>query len=153
MNTAVTIRDENTAQTNSADTIFGDIMVGIVIACHLDMAGNILETASFMLGERPQQVNAFSVELGMEKEEMLLGLSLATGEVDQGDGVLVLTDIVGGTPAMLANELLEKRHIEVVSGVNLPMVLAVVNYRDGMTLKRLAKMAVKAGKESIFAIR
>ena len=128
-------------------------MVGIVIACHLDMAKNIFETASFMLGETPEQVNTFSVELNMEKEEMLLGLSLATGEVDQGDGVLVLTDIVGGTPAMLANELLEKRHIEVVSGVNLPMVLAVVNYRDGMTLKRLAKMAVKAGKESIFAIR
>ena len=128
-------------------------MVGIVIACHLDMAKNILETASFMLGETPPQVNAFSVELGMEKEEMLLGLSLATGEVDQGDGVLVLTDIVGGTPAMLAHELLGKRHIEVVSGVNLPMVLAVINYRDGMTLKRLAKMAVKAGKESIFALK
>jgi mannose/fructose-specific phosphotransferase system component IIA len=128
-------------------------MVGIVIACHLDMAKNILDTASYMLGATPEQVNAFSVELGMEKEEMLLGLSLATGEVDQGDGVLVLTDIVGGTPAMLAHELLGKRHIEVVSGVNLPMVLAVVSYRDGMSLKRLAKMAIKAGKESIFALK
>ena len=128
-------------------------MIGIVIACHMEMADHLLETVSYVLGGRPEKVLAFSVELEADIEKMKLDLTLAIGEVDSGDGVLVLTDIIGGTPSALAKKFMQEKNIEVVTGVNLPMVLAAVNYRDGMSLARLSKMAVKAGKESIFSLK
>ena len=128
-------------------------MIGIVIACHKEMSENLLNTVSYIMGSEPERVLAFSADLGMEKEGLKLKLSLAIGEVDSGDGVLVLTDIVGGTPSTLAEEFLPRKRIEVVTGVNLPMVLAAFNYREEMKLKRLSKMVMKTGKGSIFSLR
>lgn len=128
-------------------------MIGIAIIGHTDMAENILDTVSHIIGERPRQVVAFSTGLGVEKEEIKLGLTLAIGEVDSGDGVLILTDISGGTPASLLDEYLDKKKIEVITGMNLPMALGAVLSRETMTLRRLAKMAVKAGKASIFSLK
>ncbi|MBN2224699.1 MAG: PTS mannose transporter subunit IIC [Deltaproteobacteria bacterium] len=128
-------------------------MIGIVIASHTDMAENILDTVEHIIGERPPKVVTFSTGLGVEKEEIKLGLSLAIGEVDSGDGVLVLTDISGGTPSVLLAEYPDEKKIEVITGVNLPMALEAVVSREGKTLKRLAKMAVKAGKVSIFSLK
>jgi PTS system mannose-specific IIA component len=128
-------------------------MVGIVIASHTSMAENILDTVAHIIGERPRQVVAFTTGLGAEREEMKLDLTLAIGEVDSGDGVLILTDISGGTPSALVSEYLTQKKIEVITGVNLPMALGAVLSREGMTLKRVAKMAVKAGKGSIFSLK
>jgi PTS system mannose-specific IIA component len=128
-------------------------MIGIVIASHTDMAENILDTVSHIIGERPRQVVAFSTGLGVEQEEIRLGLALAIGEVDSGQGVLILTDISGGTPSALAAEHLAKKRIEVITGVNLPMVMGAVLSREEMTLKRLAKAVLRAGKGSIFSLR
>jgi mannose/fructose/sorbose-specific phosphotransferase system IIA component len=127
-------------------------MIGIVIACHLDMAKNLLETVSYVFGETPKNTHAVSIELSTQNEELKLQLALAINEVDSGDGVIVLTDIIGGTPSVIAREFLSKKNVEVVTGVNLPMVLATVNYREEMSLKRLSKMAVKAGKASILSL-
>jgi len=128
-------------------------MIGIVIASHTDMAENILDTVEHIIGERPRQVVAFSTGLGVEKEEIKLGLTLAIGEVDSGDGVLILTDISGGTPSALAAEYLTEKKIEVLTGVNLPMAMGAIMSREGMTLRRLATAALRAGKGSIFSLR
>ena len=128
-------------------------MIGILIACHKDMSENLLDTASFIVGYTPEKVLAFSAQLGVDREKLRLELSLAIGELDSGSGVLVLTDIVGGTPASLADDLLSKKQIEVVTGVNLPMVIASINYREEMVLRRLSKRILKVGKRSIFSLR
>jgi PTS system mannose-specific IIA component len=128
-------------------------MIGIVIASHTDMAENILDTVSHIIGERPRQVVAFSTGLGVEQEEIRLGMALAIGEVDSGQGVLILTDISGGTPSALAAEHLAEKRIEVITGVNLPMVMGAIFSREEMTLKRLAKAVLRAGKGSIFSLR
>ncbi len=128
-------------------------MIGILIASHTNMAENILHTVAHITGERPRQVMAFSTGLGAEKEKMKMDLALAIGEVDSGQGVLILTDISGGTPSALASEYIGEKNIAVITGVNLPMALGAVVSREGMTLNRLAKVALKAGKGSIFFLK
>jgi PTS system mannose-specific IIA component len=128
-------------------------MIGILIATHTDMADNILDTVAHIVGRRPPQVMAFSTGLGAEEEKLRMDLALAIGEVDSGDGVLILTDIIGGTPSTLASQYLAEKNIEVITGVNLPMVLEAVVSREGNSLKQLARMALRAGKGSIFSLK
>lgn len=128
-------------------------MIGVLIACHKDMSENLLDTASFIIGQKPEKVATFSAELGYDTEKLKLELSLVIGELESGDGVLVLTDILGGTPTSLADDFLAQKNIEVITGVNLPMVIASINYRKEMSLKRLSKRIAKVGKRSIFSLR
>ena len=69
--------------------------------------------------------------------------------LDQGQGVLVLTDMFGGTPSNLALSFLQKNTVEIVTGLNLPMVIAIAQNREGHSLAEIADMAKTAGKRSI----
>jgi PTS system mannose-specific IIA component len=69
--------------------------------------------------------------------------------VDQGDGVIILTDMFGGTPSNLSLSFLKQDQIEVLTGVNLPMVIAIVQYRASLKLNELAEKAKEAGKTGI----
>ncbi len=70
-------------------------------------------------------------------------------ELDEGDGILVLTDMYGATPSNTLCRLLEPAHIEGVSGVNLPMLLKALNYRETLTLPQLVERIVEGGRNSI----
>jgi len=123
-------------------------MVGLVVATHGRLGEELLATAAAVCGPLPQAV-AVSVSSSQSPEEACRALSEAIGAVDAGEGVLVLTDMFGGTPANLALGLGDAR-IEVVTGVNLPMILKLSTARaQGAPLAATAEMLAAYGQKNI----
>ena len=123
-------------------------MVGLVVATHGHLGEELLRTAEGIVGALPLS-RAVSVSSGRPVEEARAELSEAIRAVDQGEGVLVLTDMFGGTPANLALTFLDGR-VEVLTGVNLPMVLKFAATRgDGLALPATAELLGGYGQKNI----
>jgi PTS system mannose-specific IIA component len=125
-------------------------MIGIVIVTHSQLGDALIEAAIFIIGKRPEALVSVSIDLN-ESTEVLRG-KIAKGikKVKSKDGVLILTDMFGGTPSNLSYSFLEEGQIEVISGVNLPILIQAANTREKK--KDLTKLAVKLekfGKKSI----
>ncbi len=123
-------------------------MVGLVVATHGKLAEEILRTAEGIVG-RLEQAEAVSVGAGSSMDEARTRLADALHRVDAGDGVIVLTDMFGGTPANLALTFLDEK-VEVVTGVNLPMLLKLATARaDGLALQAVAELLTSHGQKNI----
>ncbi|HEV8237825.1 MAG TPA: PTS sugar transporter subunit IIA [Thermoanaerobaculia bacterium] len=106
-------------------------MVQVLILSHGALAHALVDTAERIVG-RLADVQALSLDWDEPREELLVRLHDVIASIDEGDGVLILTDLFGDTPSNLALGLIEPGHVEVVTGVNLPMVLRLAcNPRDG----------------------
>jgi PTS system mannose-specific IIA component len=122
-------------------------MVGLVIATHGQLAAELLRTAEGIVGPVPGSA-AVSVDATTSVEEARARLAAAIQTVGaDGEGVLVLTDMFGGTPANLALTFLDER-IEVVTGVNLPMLMKLASSR-GQGLQAAAELATAQGQKNI----
>lgn len=115
-------------------------MIGVLIVAHGAFGEALIHSASHVLGKRPLRVRQVGVTVHDEPEAILPQAQGLVRELDDGDGVLVLTDIYGATPGNIALRLLEPGRIEGISGVNLPMLVRALTYRD----KGLAVMVEKA---------
>ena len=123
-------------------------MVGLVVATHGKLAEELLRTAEGIVG-RLEQCEAVTVVSSSSMEEARARLADAIHRVDAGDGVLVLTDMFGGTPANLALTFLDEK-VEVVTGVNLPMILKLATARaDGLALRAAAELVTAHGQKNI----
>jgi PTS system mannose-specific IIA component len=124
-------------------------MIGIVIVTHSQLGDALIEAAEFIIGNRPEALVSVSIDLN-ESAEVLRG-KIAAGikEVKSEDGVLILTDMFGGTPSNLSYSFLEEGKIEVISGVNLPILIQAANTRAKMDLTKLAVKLEAFGKKSI----
>jgi PTS system mannose-specific IIA component len=123
-------------------------MIGLVIATHGGLAEAILRTAEAIVGPL-ERCEAVSVGAGSSMEDARERLHAAIHRVDAGDGVLVLTDMFGGTPANLALTFLDEK-VEVVTGVNLPMILKLATARnDPGALAAAAEAAAAYGQKNI----
>jgi PTS system mannose-specific IIA component len=123
-------------------------MVGLVVATHGRLAEELLRTAEGVCGVL-EQSRAVSVGASMEMEDARSKLAEAIRTVDDGDGVLVLTDMFGGSPANLALTFLDEK-IEVVTGVNLPMLLKLSTCRaEGVALREAAQLLAAHGQKNI----
>ncbi len=123
-------------------------MIGLLIISHCDLGKEFLNAANFIVGQM-KAADAISITQTTESEELLKAISKKIKELNSGQGVLVLTDMFGGTPSNLSLSFLKKESVEVLTGVNLPMVVAVAQDRDHVTLSELGERAEKAGKRSI----
>ena len=103
--------------------------VGIIVVAHADYGSAMLRTAEFILGSL-SDCSSISVDVAQEVPETVRRLNDAADRLDKGAGVIVLTDMFGGTPTNLALSLLGSHHVEVVTGVNLPMLLKVFSCRE-----------------------
>jgi len=122
-------------------------MVGLVVATHGELAAELLRTAEGIVGPVALAA-AISVDARTSVEEARARLATAIHKVGaDGEGVLVLTDMFGGTPANLALTFLEEQ-IEVVTGVNLPMLLKLATSRAG-GLAAAAELATTQGQKNI----
>jgi len=121
-------------------------MVGVVIASHGRLAEELLNAAQAMVGPLPQ---VRTVSLNRITCKPTEELSTAIDAMDQGDGVLVLADLFGGSPSQAACGLLHDKRVEVVSGVNLPMVLKLATIRDGKSLGDLARLLTLYGQKNV----
>jgi mannose PTS system EIIA component len=105
-------------------------MIGILIVSHGAFGEALIHSASHVLGKRPAKVRQVGVTVHDEPDGVLPLAQELVRQLDDGDGVLVFTDIYGATPGNIALQLLEPGRVEGVSGVNLPMLIRALNYRD-----------------------
>ncbi len=124
-----------------------DAPVGVVIVTHTDYAEKLLKAAEMIIGP---QLNArtVAVDVGVDTAQTVKELEAAIKAVDQGGGAMILTDMFGGTPTNLALSLFGQHRIEVVTGVNLPMLIKILSTRT-KPLEQLAADAKSAGVQGI----
>jgi len=123
-------------------------MVGIVLVTHPHLGEEFIRSAEMICGKMPR-VLTISIDTRKEVEELRRGIAEAIKKVDEGDGVLILTDMFGGTPSNMSLAFLQEGRVEVLSGLNLPMMIKLSNCREGRSLKELAKMVKEAGQKNI----
>lgn len=125
-------------------------MVGIVIASHGHLAAELVATAREILGEF-SQVATCSVRPGSSSQQLRDDIRLAVQSVDAGEGVVVFADLIGGSPCMQSLSLCEAANLEVVTGVNLPMLMKALSLRasSGLGLRELAEQLAQYGQRNI----
>ncbi len=119
-------------------------MVGIVIVTHSQLGDALIDAAEFILGTRPD------INLKENVDKLRKKISKGIKEVDRNKGILILTDMFGGTPSNLSYSFLEEGKVEVISGVNLPILIKAVDFQNKeMDLCDLAEHLEAFGKKSI----
>jgi PTS system mannose-specific IIA component len=124
-------------------------MIGILIVTHERLGDAMIDAAEFILGDRPEKMEPVSINLNENPDKLRRKIKDAIKRVKDQEGVLIMTDMFGGTPSNLSYSFLEEGHIEVISGVNLPMIIKAANARDKMKLTELAENLEAFGKKSI----
>ena len=126
-------------------------MIGILIVAHDTLPDSFARAVTHVLGARPPQFETMSVRSTDDPLDLLPAARAALGRLDTGEGVLILTDIYGATPANLANKLLSPGRVEGVAGVNLPMLVRAFTYRTkGMDM--MIRKAIAGGCEGVVHI-
>ena len=127
-------------------------MIGIIVVGHGNLPDELLNTASLFCGNSDKVV-AVSFNPNQSCEELYENLKEAVERLGDGQGILILTDIEGGTPSNQALRLaMEVGNIEAVSGINLPMLLSVLLERDSFSLPELRSHAIDMGVVSIVSL-
>ncbi|MBI9085974.1 MAG: PTS fructose transporter subunit IIA [Desulfobacterales bacterium] len=124
-------------------------MTGIVIATHCQLGDALIEAAEFIIGSKPEAITSVSIDLKESAEKLRKKIQAGMKAVDQKQGILIMTDMFGGTPSNLSYSFLEEDRVEVISGVNLPMLLKALGTRDKVALSDLAVQLEAYGKKSI----
>jgi PTS system mannose-specific IIA component len=123
-------------------------MVGILIVTHGDLATELLRTAQEIVGKLPR-VEAVSIHAAEEIEKARRKIEGVLQRVNDGSEVLILTDLFGGTPSNLVLSYLEAGRVEVVTGVNLPMLMKLPSLREERDLRALADKLARYGQRNI----
>lgn len=123
-------------------------MIGILIVAHGTLGESLIHCASHVMGGRPPQLQQIGVSMHDDPVQLLPHARQIVEELDQGQGVLILSDIYGATPCNVVGKLLEPGRVEGVAGVNLPMLVRVLTYRNG-NLAPLVEKALSGGREGV----
>lgn len=123
-------------------------MIGIIVITHGNIGQELIAAAQHTFGCAPLRVEAFSVSSKDASEQLEARLRQRIAALDDGDGVLLLTDIYGATPANVATRTVVSGRVEMVGGVNLPMLLRALNYRM-LPLQDLVNKALSGGLSGI----
>ena len=124
-------------------------MIGILVITHKSLGDALIEAAEFIIGSRPDDLEAISIDITENPEKLRKKISEGIKHVKKQHGVLILTDMFGGTPSNLSYSFLEEGQVEVLSGVNLPILIKALNSRTKMELADLAECLETYGKKSI----
>ncbi len=123
-------------------------MIGLVLVTHGKLAEEFISAMQHVVGPQ-DQVRAVCIgpedDMEMRRAEILNKV----GEVDNGSGAIVLTDMFGGTPSNLAISIMDKAKVEIIAGINLPMLIKLASLRKDKSLKEAVEGAQEAGKKYI----
>ena len=122
--------------------------IGIVLVTHGSIGASLLEAAEFILGEPLRGVRFVPFHQAVDRVTTADEVAAALDQVDAGDGVLVLTDLIGSSPSNLVSRLLQPRDAVLVTGLNLAMLMSAWNYRD-QTLGLAVRKAVDGGRRGV----
>ncbi len=122
--------------------------IGLVIVTHGRLADEFLSAMEHVVGPQ-EQVRALSIGPDDDMEQRRQDILDAVSEVDDGKGVIVLTDMFGGTPSNLSISLLDRANVEVIAGINLPMLIKLAGARGDRDLAAAVDAAQEAGRKYI----
>jgi PTS system mannose-specific IIA component len=122
--------------------------IGVVIVTHYRLGEEFLQALRLIVPEAPEFF-AVSIEPSQSVEEMRGSISSALDSADRGEGVLVLTDMFGGTPSNISLSFLDEHHVEVVTGFNLPMLIKLATLAEEKSLEELAAFIKQYGQRNI----
>jgi len=123
-------------------------MIGLLIVAHGTLGESLVHCASHVVGKRPLYLRQLGVTVHDDPDAILPQGRDLIRFLDQGRGVLVMTDIFGATPSNIACRLLEAGRVEGVSGVNLPMLIRALTYRE-LSMSELIEKAMEGGRDGI----
>jgi mannose PTS system EIIA component len=126
-------------------------MIGVVVVSHGDLAKELVKAAEHVVGPQ-NQMTPISIgpddDMTIRRDEILCACQAA----DSGEGVIVLTDMFGGTPSNLAISIMERGNYEVIAGANLPMLIKLAEVRKNQTIARAAFAAQDAARKYIAVV-
>ena len=126
-------------------------MIGILIISHGTLGESLIHCASHVHNKRPARLRQIGITAQDDPHSLLPQARKLVKEIDEGDGVLILSDMYGGSPANIAAKLLVPGKVEGVAGVNLPMLIRVLTYRD-KPLQVIVTKAVSGGCDGVVRI-
>jgi len=123
-------------------------MIGIVVVSHGKLARELIYAAEHVVGKQTN-IQAICIDPEDDMEVKREEIMEAAKAVDSGDGIVLLTDMFGGTPSNLAISIMGKLNVEVIAGVNLPLLVKLASIRSSVTVKEAIIMAQEAGRKYI----
>ena len=130
------------------DLFYGEYMIGFVVVTHGKLADELVSTAEEIVGPMEGLVPV-SITSSSSQEEARQSIAKAIRSVDEGNGVLILTDLFGGTPSNLSISFLEDKKVEIVTGVNLPMMMKLPSVCRDQDIDDTAKLLQSYARENI----
>jgi PTS system ascorbate-specific IIA component len=127
-------------------------MIGILLITHGELGKSLIECASHVLGSKPVSLESLSIENDCEHENMFKQISERIDLLDQGDGVLILTDIFGATPCNIITKIIKPEKVNAIAGVNLSMLIRSISYRHEPFDVLIAK-AIQGAQDGIIHIQ
>ena len=127
-------------------------MIGVLLVTHGRIGASLLESTAQILDAAPRLTATLGVSRQDAPDDLLQRARKLVKQLDEGDGVLVLTDIFGATPGNVIARILEDGRVEGVSGVSLPMLLRVLSNRDGapdLSVRQLVQLALSGGADGV----
>jgi PTS system ascorbate-specific IIA component len=126
--------------------------IGLLLITHNDIGAELLATATRMLGHCPLDADCLRVGDDDDLPELYATAQTLAKRLDHGDGLLVLTDLYGSTPANIAHALADRHGVRVLAGINLPMLVRVLNYAD-LGLAAVTEKALSGGRDGVLPCR
>jgi PTS system mannose-specific IIA component len=123
-------------------------MIGGIIVSHGRLAEELLNALTIILGEAPN-IEAISIGWYDDVEDSKKKISQCLKRVDQKNGIIIFTDMFGGTPSNLSFSFLRDNQVEIITGINLPMLIKFVSLQRSNNLRDVAKKVVEQGKKNI----
>ena len=126
-------------------------MIGVLIIAHDTLPDSLVKAVTHVLGSRPSQLETLSVAATDDPLDLVPAARERLRALDTGDGVLVFADIYGATPCNLAGKLQVPGHVELIAGVNLPMLVRAFTYR-AKGMETMITKAVSGGRDGVLHI-
>lgn len=123
-------------------------MTGLLVVTHGNLAGELVKSVRRIVGD-VERMKAISIDWDDPVDRARAAVGQGVHDLDEGDGVLILTDMFGGTPSNIALSLLEPGKVEVVTGVNLAMLIKFTNLRESLSPREIAVRIASEGRRSI----
>lgn len=127
-------------------------MIGLLIVTHGGLAGEFRAALEHVVGPQ-EQIETISIGPDDDMEARRQVILAAARRLDTGDGVILLTDMFGGTPSNLSISILDEANVEVIAGVNLPMLVRLASVRNDTPLAKAVDLAKEAGRKYISVAR
>jgi PTS system mannose-specific IIA component len=124
-------------------------MTGILIVTHGNLGHTLIDTLELIMGTPQDTLISISIDIQQDPDNLRKKIKKGIQQVRGDNGVIILTDMFGGTPSNLSYSFLEEGQVEVISGVNLPILMKAVNSRKKMNMEQLTTALITHGKRSI----